>query len=223
MCTFKSTMTNKHSFFVTLFLLITFTGFSQINFSVSPGLGLNTAQVGYKVNSKVIPFFGFQYASGSLSYTDKGERYDSDQGAVVSYEETEKTTGGIFLPNLGVKYFLATKEKVSTYGLASLSIPIITGKFEDQDGEVTSLSDDLDKFGTWGAELGFGAEYFFDKSFSIGGEFGLRYIRANISETYETSVFDPNSPGSSRPSETSDIFKASLNPTYTKIALNFYF
>lgn len=57
MCTFKSTMTNKHSFFITLFLLITFTGFSQITFSVSPGLGLNTAQVGYKVNSKVIPFF----------------------------------------------------------------------------------------------------------------------------------------------------------------------
>jgi hypothetical protein len=215
-------MKKQHSIFTILFVALTLCSYSQVTFSVAPGLGLNTAQIGYKVNSKLVPFFGFQYASGNFTYTDIGERYNNTTRVVESYEEKDKTSGAIFLPNLGAKYFLITKEKLATYGILSFSMPIISGKNVDRDGETTKLSDEIEKLGAWGTELGFGAEYFFDKSFSIGGEFGLRYIRANITDSYETTVYDP-ALGSNRASEASDNFTAYLNPTYTKIALNFYF
>ena len=35
----------------------------------------------------------------------------------------------------------------------------------------------------WGGEFGFGIEYFFDENFSLGGEFGLRYIHLMYEET----------------------------------------
>jgi hypothetical protein len=215
-------MKKQHSIFTILLVALTLCSYSQVTFSVAPGLGLNTAQVGYKVNSKLVPFFGFQYASGNIQYTSTGERYDNDKGEIVSYEDVDKASGAVFLPNLGVKYFLMTKDKISSYGTLSFSVPIITAKTEDRDGETTKLKDEIEKYGAWGTELGFGTEYFFDKSFSIGGEFGIRYIRAKFTDTYETTVFDPNL-GSSRPSEDSDGIAASLNPTYTKITLNFYF
>ena len=63
-------MNNKKIILSLLFSGLTTVGFSQFTFSVSPGLGLNTAQVGYKVNPKIVPFFGFQYATGSLTQID---------------------------------------------------------------------------------------------------------------------------------------------------------
>ncbi|MDB4160952.1 hypothetical protein N9772_01125 [Bacteroidia bacterium] len=215
-------MNNKKIILSLLFSGLTTVGFSQFTFSVSPGLGLNTAQVGYKVNPKIVPFFGFQYATGSLTQIDSYEEYDRDRGTIVQVKDEVKGNGGIFLPNLGVKYFLLQKEKVSTYALTSFSLPIITGKVTDSDGEVIRLSDELDKFGVWGAELGFGAEYFFDKNFSLGGEFGVRYISAKAEQSFDDSVFNPNT-GSNIPSESTTSFAAALNPTYSKISLNFYF
>jgi hypothetical protein len=214
---------NKKQILITLLLSsFSMASFSQITFSVSPGLGLNTAQVGYKINPKIVPFFGFQYAVGSLTVVNTYDEYDTDRGTIVTTEDEVQASGGIFLPNLGVKYFLLQKDKVSTYALTSFSIPIVTGKVTDSDGEVTRLSDEIDRSGVWGAELGFGAEYFFDKSFSIGGEFGLRYIRAKVVESFDDSVFNPDT-GMTIPSESTNSFAASLNPTYSKISLNFYF
>tara|TARA_B110000967_G_C18732958_1_gene483558 strand:+ start:179 stop:826 length:648 start_codon:yes stop_codon:yes gene_type:complete len=215
-------MKTKQTILTILFTCFSIAGFSQMTFTISPGLGLNTAQVGYKVSDKLIPFFGFQYATGSLTLVDTYEEFDRDRGTIVSVEDETKASGGIFLPNLGVKYFLVQKEKLASYALASFSIPIITGKVTDSDGEVTRLADEIDQRSVWGAELGFGAEYFFDKSFSLGGEFGVRYIRAKVEQSFDDSVFNPNT-GTSVPSESTSTFAAALNPTYSKISLNFYF
>lgn len=215
-------MNKKHILITLLLASFSISSFAQFTFSVSPGLGLNTAQVGYKVNPKIIPFFGFQYATGSLTLSDTYEEFDRDRGSIVTVEEELKANGGVFLPNLGVKYFLLQKDKIATYGLASFSVPIITGKVTDEDGEVTRIADEIDQRSVWGAELGFGAEYFFDKSFSLGGEFGVRYIRAKVEQSFDDSVFNPNT-GTSVPSESTTAFSAALNPTYSKISLNFYF
>lgn len=39
---------------------------SQIAFGVSPGLGLNSAYLGYKINDKLVPYFGLQFLGMSM-------------------------------------------------------------------------------------------------------------------------------------------------------------
>ena len=44
----------------------------------------------------------------------------------------------------------------------------------------------------WGGELGFGMEYFFDENFSLGGEFGLRYLHLRYKDSYNDEIYNPN-------------------------------
>ena len=72
-------------------VLALFTGassFAQVTFGVSPGIGFNSAYLGYKINEKIIPFVGFQFAHIKYNIEVTGEEFDYDLYQVVSYSNT---------------------------------------------------------------------------------------------------------------------------------------
>ncbi len=195
---------------------------AQVAFSVSPGLGLNSAFVGYQVNDRLLPFVSFQYASFGLSVSETGTDFNYDSNKVENYEYTGKLTGGILMPSIGAKYYLANQNKLKSYGSVAITKPIVVAKLEN-DGEIDKeFEESVKSLSLIGGELGFGVEYFFDSNFSIGGEFGLRLITGNYQETYDTEYFDPNT-GDYVPSKTVISVNGRVTPTYTKFCLNFYF
>ncbi|MFT4757787.1 MAG: hypothetical protein ACI91R_002446 [Vicingaceae bacterium] len=196
---------------------------AQMAFSISTGLGLNSAFVGYKVNAKLMPFFAFQSVGGSYKYSYNGFDYNPDTKQIEETNYEDKGRFRIYAPSLGLKYFLNDADsKVNTYVLASVSKPFATAKAEFDGDEDEFVSDEVSKTSLWGYEGGFGAEYKFDDHFSIGGEFGVRAFTGSYSDSYEEEVYND---------ETNDFemktfefkYKGNFNFTYSKISLNFYF
>lgn len=183
-------------FITTVFMALSIFLKAQVSFGVSPGLNLNTAYLGYK-SKKIMPLVGFQYFGATLTTTEDSE--------------TDKTSIKIFVLNAGLKYFFKDGEKLKSYVLLSVCKPFVsnTNEYNGQG------SDSYAKSNLIGAEGGFGAEYMFDPHFSIGGEFGLRYMNIKSKQTYSDNV--PNQPDITYSST------LSIAPTYTKICLNYYF
>jgi len=201
---------------------ISFNVFSQLTFSVSPGLNINGAQFGYKVNSKIIPCFGFQYLNGKGNFKETGKEYDYDLNIIQEYSEKGVVSASIYIPNIGVKYFFKQVNKVNAYFLLNVSKPFISGKSKYDGEDDPIIDEDYKKLGFWGADLGFGMEYFFDDNFSLGGEFGIRHYRLFLLNEYENNIFNPDT-GGPEAVTIKQTYNFSLTPTYSKIALNFYF
>lgn len=201
--------------------LISFSSQSQIAFGVSPGLNLNSAYIGYKIN-KIVPFFGFQYFNAAFNYSEKGQHFDYDVNEVANYEETYQYSVSVYLPTLGLKYYVIDKDKLKAYTSLAITKPVITGKAKDNGVENTDLTDYLKNLSIWGGELGFGVEYYFDEQFSLGGEFGIRFLSLKDEFSYTTTFYNPNS-GMDQSTTITNEFRFRTTPTYTKFSLNFYF
>lgn len=177
-----------------LIMALSSNGKSQMVFGVSPGLGLNSAYVGYKINDKLVPYFGLQYLGVKYNYEDEDFQDDF--------------SGSLIIPSLGLKLFLSPNNQLQPYLNVSVSKPLVAGKLEYDGEEDEEFADAVQSINLFGGEAGFGVEYFFDDNFSIGGEYGIRFF----SGKYESSdQFDDYA------------VKLNVNPTYTKLALNFYF
>jgi len=183
------------SLFVILFTALWSTsGFGQAVFGVSPGLGFNSAYLGIQVNDNFIPYLSMQYLGVHYLYEEEDYQEELNASAIV--------------PTLGAKLFLGGSGPIRSYLNGSISKPLITGKLQ-YDGEPDEeFADAVDNISVLGAEVGFGVEYFFDARFSIGGEFGIRFVSGKFEVDDE---FDPYS------------VKAGVTPTYTKISFNYYF
>lgn len=179
---------------------ITYSGYSQFAFGVSPGLHLNSAYFGYKVSDRLVPYVGLQVLSANVTAEFR------DPGAT----ETNELSASLIAPTIGARYFISPQNPVRAYFALSLSKPFVSGKLE-YDGEPDEeFEDTIENISLFGFEAGFGAEYFFSENFSLGGEFGLRSLSLKYEEVdveFEEEV----------------TIKASLTPTYTKFGLNFYF
>jgi len=88
--------------------------------------------------------------------------------------------------------------------------------------EVDEVGETLKDINLFAGELGFGVEYFFDDNFSIGGEFGIRYLGGKYDDSYTDTFYNPDT-NSDQETEIEETYKVSTNPTFTKISLNFYF
>ena len=196
--------------------------YAQLSFSISPGIGLNSANVGYKISEKITPFFGFQYPGASVKYNEVGTRYDYDLNRVVNFDEENELSGGLYIPNIGIKYYVGNQEKLKSYLSVSLSKPFLSAKLINAGEEDEDFMEDLKNVSSWGGEFAFGAEYFFDPAFSIAGEFGLRRLRLNYKDSYEGEYYNPDI-GDYVSADFEDNYRFSANPTYTRISLNFYF
>lgn len=182
-----------------LALAISFVSNAQFTFTVKPGLSLNGASFGFK-SGNIVPYAGLQF----LSVKDEYERdyQDNSYNDDYSYE----TSTRVFMPYLGIKYFMFESESLKASLNATVFKPFVTNSYKE-DGVEPEDENDYD-ISIWGGELGFGSEYFFNEHFSIGGEFGFRYGIYSDEYKSETSI------------RTEDL---KLNMTYVSASLNYYF
>lgn len=177
-------------FFMTLIL---FSSQAQFTFSVSTGvIGFNAASFGKNFNNKAVAFVGLQYISASYNFEEPGF--------------TSEFKGSLIVPNLGLKYFIKRKEKIAAFLQLNLTKPLITGESSTDGVNNPDFKKGIKSMKMWGYELGFGVEYSFDPSFSVGGEFGLRHGKFST----ENSQFNSTT-------------KIAISPTFSRVNLNFYF
>jgi len=195
--------------------------YSQFAFGVSPGFSMNSAYFGYKIN-KVVPFVGFQHYSTSGVYEYKHEVFDYALGQFVDHNHKSTFKARVMMPNLGIKYFIKESGSLKAHLTLNICKPLISAKAYDDGDPIEEINNINKRLNLIGGELGFGVEYFFDDHFSIGGEFGLRYFRLKYNNVQNVQLYNPND-GSNYASENVYESKVKMNPTFTRISLNFYF
>jgi hypothetical protein len=212
----------KSLLIVALFAFLASPVFGQFYFSASPGINLNGASFGYKVG-KFVPYAGLQMMHANFKWDDTNYNWNGTQWDRST--SSLDVTGNIFIPTVGAKYFFIEQNKLKAYGNLSLYKPIIKVKASaEEDGVAvqnfdTGIKDIVDNIKLFGGSLGFGVEYFFDDNFSLGGEFGIRYMKNKF------TLKDGNETGANQNDIRNDLHEFNLNiiPTYTKVSLNFYF
>lgn len=209
-----------------ILIVVMFIAFSnnlsaQFSFSVSPGFNLNGASFGYKIN-KVVPYIGFQYFSAGYSVSETGKRVNYTTNQIEDYTDELTMSGGLIIPNIGVKYFFLSRNDINAYGNILISKPIIYGKSTEDGDPNDDFNNKIKNTNFLAGGLGFGVEYNFSENFSIGGEFGIRYFTGNYSESEDRTINDPNT-GDPITYKKEIRGNANFSPTYTKITLNYYF
>ena len=207
---------------ILVFAFIKANTFSQCTFSVSPGLTFNSANFGYKINSKFVAYIGFQFANVGIINETTGKEYDLMLHNIVDYSHKKELSGSLYIPNIGAKYYIKEVNKLKSYLTLNISKPIIGGKEKYDGKESESFKNDIKNVSMWGGEFGFGTEYFFDENFSVGGEFGLRYFRFGNSSEIDYLLYD-SSTGIGTKSKIKNDYSVNLSPTYAKFSFNYYF
>ncbi len=158
--------------------------------------------------------------------------------------ERESTLSGsatLFAPHAGLRFYLK-QNPLKLYVKANLLLlPSINGesKYErtwyDQDGNVTYHDRDKDEMSDSDKEdihdaldfvffmPGVGVEYPFSDHFSIGGEFGLRFIFNKMEYKGEDKGYDDYDDITYWKEKWSEMISATVGITYTSITLNYIF
>jgi len=214
----------KTKFLVVLIAAFVLTGksYGQFSFGVSPGIGLSGAHLGYKLNKKLIPYIGFQYLNAKFDYAETGEEFDNDLMQVVTYSNKNEFSGSLFMPTIGIKYFMKQKNKLQPFWTLSLTKPFVSGKLKTDGTEDPDFNATVKNIRMWGCEIGYGIEYFVDENFSIGGEFGFKYMHLKYNGTNQSDFWNPNTK-SYQNTDIKNSFNLSTNPTFSRITLNYYF
>jgi hypothetical protein len=191
--------------------------------NIVPGLYVNTGYAGYRIKN-FEPYIGFMFFKGDYTYTEKGMRYNYDLNMLENYSDEYKFTGTFYIPHLGLKTFLFNKKDISTYVNFSFLKPIVTFQYKEN-GVVPDNVEALQKnskYGMWGTVGGFGAEYYFSKQFSIGGELGIRWFFATAQQTKkDVEIYIPNNNNYLLTDRTYDI-KMNYGFMYALFSFNFY-
>lgn len=203
----------------TLFiLLVSQYSFGQLAFGIKPGATLNSGYGGLKIGNIVV-FGGFEYVHGggefTLTYSATGY---PDQVAKQKY------SGNLYVPFVGAKIFLLPAGSIKGYVTATISKPWISASIQPDSGKEaiayteyggakTTIKDLVSNVNLWGVSAGVGSEYFFSDNFSLGGEFGFRWIHGSFDKTIKTGPTDQ---------EKIEV-SAGLSTTYSTITLNYYF
>jgi hypothetical protein len=213
----------------------------QFVFSVKPGLDLNGASFGIRIN-KLILFGGLDYmhfstnleVSGTDVYTTYSYLYVSGAYQYTygyqlnPYDDKNDVSLNMYSPVIGVKYLLGGPEKVDAYITASASKPMLSGS-ASSNGVDQNLQKYLDNLSIWGFQIAFGGEYHFSENFSIGGEFGVRMYSAKYEQTDNTqaSVYVGSTTTGyhyqSVPTSQKTTISPGLSFTYSVLCLNYYF
>ncbi len=207
---------------IALFFVTSSLSYGQAVFGVSPGIGLNSAYFGYKIGDKIVPYFGFQYLNANFSYEEKGKRYDYDLYRFVSYSEKDEFSGNLYIPNIGIKYFLKRHNNIQAYLSLNFSKPFLSGKYSYDGEEDETFNNGIKNISMYGGEFGFGVEYFFDENFSLGGAFGLRHLHLKYEANTDSYVYNPDS-GDEVNVTIEEKFKFNMSPTFSQVSLNYYF
>lgn len=215
-------MKNLALFFA--FMSITVLSYSQITFTVSPGWVFNGGTVGYKIG-KLNPYAGIQYFGRSMEQSTTGKRYNYETNKIEDYTEQMKINVKLYMPNIGVKFFISENKKIRPYINTQFFLPIVKLDLDFGDNSYIS-TDEIEKqvngIKMWALQAGFGAEYFFDDNFSLGAELGFRTFNFKVSSEYETSLYNPDTNENINYTQKSTLNLGFTN-VYSKISLNYYF
>ena len=196
---------------------------AQFYFNVTPGIQLNSGSFGWKIN-KFVPYISLQYMSASFNYSISGKEYNNQTGQFGPYTNSNKIIVNAFLPTIGSKYFIKETNKIKAFANISLSSLIVSENYKNSQNPNSNgpLHDEINNGRAFATQSGFGVEYFFDENFSIGGEFGLRFMYYHY-ENSESAIEYNSATGQDESFTQTTKITNSLNPTYGKLSLNFYF
>ena len=214
----------KHFTLFIAFIAIATFSYSQVTFSVSPGMVFNGGTIGYKFG-KFNAYAGIQYFGRSVEMTSKGKRYNSQTGDIIDYDETNKVSLKIYMPNVGIKYFLSETKKVRPYINAQFFIPIVKLDIDLANERYFNSAEyekQINGIRMWAVQAGFGAEYFFDENFSLGGELGFRTFNLKMHTEEVRTIYDMQTNEEIQYTQTNYI-NLGMSNVYSKISLNYYF
>lgn len=164
---------------LTAILLMAATGAdAEMVFGVKPSTVVQSSYFGFLAGTSMIIEFGVDYASVGVKVEGQTE---GDFG-FDPIEVDQEVSASMLMPHGGVKLYLKprTAGTTSPYFLADLFkafTSIDPGEVDDAtEDALTSIEELLSPFGL---NLAFGAEYHFSDRFSIGGEYGLRYMMSS--------------------------------------------
>ncbi len=189
---------------------------SGFGLCIRPGMVINAVQFGYKAENL---FAGVGLEFASLSWSTKEEYKGENEQSTY----TQKIGANVFLPQMGIRYsFRGANEEDNSYATpylgASLFYSLGKSSITESDGQTTYRDTTTEKLindaltGNIGGTVGVGGEYYFSRQFSIGGEFGVRFLfggTKNKVRYYSDEYTLSNNLG--------------LGVTYTTLGLNFYF
>jgi hypothetical protein len=165
-------------------------------FGIQPGQIVQSAYFASDMGS-VAPLVGLDLLSVSLGIED----FDASVR--------------LFIPHFGARIYLNPNRSSGNV------VPYLEGTFlyafpSVDLGDESSLEEMVeDVLGFWGFTAVFGAEYFFSDRFSVGGEYGLRYLRDSAElEIEEGDIIEE---------EIDSEVTVSYNASYVAASLNFHF
>ena len=195
--------------------------YSQLTFSVSPGLSFNSATFGYKVGN-FVPFVGIQHLGSNFNVVTEFKEFDFDLGTIVDESISLGVKANVFMPNIGTKYFFISQDNLKAFGAVNVAVPFLSSRLDlDDDDFEDDINEAISQIRIIAGELSVGAEYFFSDQFSLGGEFGLRLINLSYNQSFDDSVFNPNT-GEFVPTTTTVDGSLTVSPTFSRVSLNFY-
>ncbi|NQT25726.1 outer membrane beta-barrel protein [candidate division KSB1 bacterium] len=158
-------------------------------FSVKINPNIQQARIGMNMGN-IHPFVGLDYLSvGAKVNIETTIEYGYYPYYTVDIEAEVEAKASLIMPTIGLKYYLS-QATVKPYLVGSYikSFPSIDLD-ATLDGDTESLIGDDEKdfikelMSFWGFNIGFGTEWAINEHFSLGGEYGIRFIF--ISGEYE--------------------------------------
>jgi hypothetical protein len=205
---------------------------AQLNFAVKPGLTGNSGQFGINVGG-VMVFGGLEYLRTTSSLEESGSNlayYYNYQTYTASYtlqpySYTSEASMNVYVPFVGAKILFGGREanKTGAYITGIIGKPMFSSKSISNGKESTDSF--FNNLSAWMLMAGFGGEYFFSESFSIGGEFGLRVILVSYKEENpETTQLYDYSTSTYKNYTTPHKYNLNLGMgiTYSTLVLNYY-
>jgi hypothetical protein len=167
-------------------------GQAEMLFGVKPSSVVQSSYFGFLAGTNMVIQFGLDYARVGVKMEGDTE---GDFGLDPISIDAE-VSASMMMPHAGVKVYLKPRAAGATspYFLADLFkafTSVDPGDVDDAaDDALASVEELLSPFGL---NLAFGAEYHFSDRFSLGGEYGLRYLMSStefddIDMTIETSL-----------------------------------
>jgi hypothetical protein len=161
---------------VAMLLMMVNAAAAEMIFGVKPSTVVQSSYFGFLAGTSMIIEFGLDYARVGVKVEGDAE------GGLGLGEIDADVSASMMMPHGGVKLYLKPRAAGATspYFLADLFkafTSIDPGDVDEAtEDAITSVEELLSPFGL---NLGFGAEYHFSDRFSVGGEYGFRYMMSS--------------------------------------------
>jgi len=178
---------------------------------VKPSTMVQSSYFGFLVGTNMVLEFGLDVARIKVENVNTGP----------GVSRTEETSTNMYMPHGGIKIFFRPRGtgQVTPYGLVDIFKSFASVDLQDNaawiDQGALDAEEELTKefLSPFGFNLAFGAEYYFSNSFSMGGEYGLRYMMSKGEAEYTDAFGD----------DWKQEVSTNLGLTYAAICLNFLF